>query len=305
MSRKTVALFLCLLLVLPLTGALAEEPAVVVTDMYGREIALAAPAQRVVALTAADCEILCALGCGDALVGRGEYCDYPESVLDVPVVQSGAETNIEEILALEPQVVLMGDMAQSKDQVDMLEQNGVKVVVSNAEDIAGTYTAIRMIGQLMGKDAEAEALIADIQATFDDIRAKSENTGKTVYFEVSPLEWGLWAAGKNTFMDELAAICGLTNAFADVEGWGEVSQEQVIARDPDYIITTTLYYGEGPTPVEEVMGRAGWEGMKAIRNGQVYNADSNAVSRPGPRLKDAAIELYNFINGTDAEEPAA
>lgn len=305
MSRKTVALFLCLLLALPMTGALAEEPAVVVTDMYGREITLTAPAQRVVALTAADCEILCALGCGDALVGRGEYCDYPESVLAVPVVQSGAETNIEEILALEPQVVLMGDMAQSKDQVDMLEQNGVKVVVSNAEDIAGTYTAIRMIGQLMGKDAEAEALIADMQATFDDIRAKSENTGKTVYFEVSPLEWGLWAAGKNTFMDELAAICGLTNAFADVEGWGEVSQEQVIARDPDYIVTTTMYYGEGPTPVEEVMGRTGWEGMKAIQSGQVYNADSNAVSRPGPRLKDAAIELYNFINGTDAEEPAA
>ena len=66
----------------------AEEPAasVTVTDMTGREITLDGPATRVVALSAADCEVLCALGCGDALVGRGEYCNWPEEILDVPVV---------------------------------------------------------------------------------------------------------------------------------------------------------------------------------------------------------------------------
>ena len=288
------------------TAAMAEDAAVAVTDMYGREITLTEPATRVVALTAADCEILCAIGCEDALVGRGAYCDYPESILDVPVVQSGADTNLEEILALEPQVVLMSDMAQSKETVELLEQNGVKVVISDANDIAGTYTAIRMIGALMGKDAKAEALVSDMQATFDQIAAASENTGKTVYFEVSPLQWGLWTAGSGTFMDELAAMCGLTNAFADVEGWAAISEEQVLERDPDYIVTITMYYGEGPTPVEEILGREGWADLKAVVNGDILNADSNAVSRPGPRLKDAAIELYNFVNGADAEEvPAA
>ena len=73
-----------------------------------------------------------------------------------------------------------------------------------------------------------------MQSAFADIAAKSENTGKTVYFEVSPLQWGLWTAGKGTFMDELATMCGLTNAFADVEGWAEISEEQVLERNPDY-----------------------------------------------------------------------
>ena len=296
MNRKLVALLLAALLALCLGCAAAEGASIAITDMYGREVTLDEPATRIVALTASDCEILCALGCGEALVGRGMYCDYPESVLALPVVQSGADTNIEEILALNPQVVLMSDMSQSKDMVDALEANGVKVVVSSADRIEEVYAAIRMIGALMGRDAEAEALIADMQATFDGIAAGSENTGKTVYFEVSPLQWGLWAAGSNTFMDELAAMCGLTNAFADVDSWGSVSEEQVIARDPDYIVTITMYYGEGPTPVEEIMGRTGWEGMKAVRNGDILNADSNAVSRPGPRLKDAALELYNFLN---------
>ena len=306
MSKKIGSLILAALLIVSALPALAEDAAITVTDMYGREITLTEPATRIVALTAADCEILCALGCEDTLVGRGEYCDYPESILSVPSVQSGYNTNIEEILALQPQVVLMGDMAQSEEQVKMLEENGIKVVVSNADDIAGVYTAIRMIGALMGKDAEAEAIIADMQAAFDEIAQKSVSTGKTVYFEVSPLQWGLWTAGSGTFMDELAALCGLTNAFADVEGWAPIDLEQVFARDPDLIVTIAMYFGEGPTPVEEIMSRENWDQLKAVQNGAIFNADSNAISRPGPRLKDAAIELFSFLNQLEAaEEPAA
>ena len=304
MLRKSISLVLVLLLALGASLAVAEDTCVI--DMYGREITLDGPATRVVALTAADCEILCALGCADALVGRGEYCDYPEEVLSVPVVQSGAETNVEEILALAPQVVFMSDMAQSKEQVEQLEENGVQVVISCAQDIAGVYTAIRMIGAVMGRDVEAEAMVADMQSAFDDIAAACGESGKTVYFEVSPLQWGLWTAGHGTFMDELAAMCGLENAFADVEGWAAISEEQVLARDPDYIVTISMYYGEGPTPVEEIMSRAGWAELKAVAQGHVFNADSNAISRPGPRLKDAALELYQFISGTEADEvPAA
>ena len=306
MSKKLVSLFLAVLMVFSISASLAEGSAVTVTDMHDREITLTEPATRIVVMQPSDCEILCAFGCEDAIVGRGQYVDYPASVLEVPVVQSGAETNVEEILALNPQVVLMNDMAQSEEQVKQLEENGVKVVVSSATDIEGVYYAIRMIGKLMGKEENAEAVIADMQATFDEIKANSKNEGKTVYFEVSPLQWGLWTAGKGTFMDELAEICGLTNAFADLNDWAAISEEQVLARDPDYIVTITMYYGEGPTPVEEIVSREGWGDLKAVKNGDILNAESNAISRPGPRLKDAAIELYSFITENKAEEvPAA
>ena len=304
MTQKLFALLLAALLCLSLCPALAEG-GVTVTDMMGREITLSAPATRIVALTAADCEILCALGCEDALVGRGEYCDYPASVLDKPSVQSGYETNIEQIIALEPQVVLMGTMAQTTEQVEALQNAGIQVVVSDAQNIEGVYTAIRLIGSLMGRETEAEALVGSMQATFAAIADKAENTGKTVYFEVSPLQWGLWTAGKNTFMDELATLCGLTNAFADLDGWAAISEEQVLERDPDYIVTITMYYGEGPTPVEEIKARAGWDALKAVQNDLILNADSNEISRPGPRLQDAAKTLYDFVSGEAAQEPAA
>ena len=306
MSRKLVSLFLAVLMVFCMTSVLADDAVITVTDMHNREITLTEPVTRIVVMQPSDCEILCAIGCEDTIVGRGQYVDYPASILEVPMVQSGDETNIEEILALEPQVVLMNDMSQSEEQVKQLEENGVKVVVSKATDIEGVYYAIRMIGKLMGKDENAEAVIADMQATFDEIKANSKDEGKSVYFEVSPLQWGLWTAGNGTFMNELAGICGLTNAFSDLNDWASISEEQVLARDPDYIVTITMYYGEGPTPVEEILGREGWGDLKAVKNGTILNAESNAISRPGPRLKDAAIELYNFINGIDAEEvPAA
>ena len=282
----------------------AEEPeaedtasAVTLTDMTGREITLDAPAERVVALTASDCEILYALGAGDLLVGRGEYCDYPAEVLDVPSVQSGYETNIEQIIALEPQVLLMSTMAQTEEQVQQLEAAGIHVVVSDAQDIEGTYTAINMIGTLTGKQAEAASIVESMQKTFDEIKANAGDGTKTVYFEVSPLQYGLWTAGSGTFMDEIANMLGLTNCFADVTGWGEISEEQVLERNPDYIVTISMYYGEGPTPEEEIFSRTGWENVTAVKDGKILNLQNNELSRPGPRLADGAKAMYDFVYG--------
>ena len=275
---------------------------VTITDMLGREITLEQPATRVVALTPSDCEILFTIGAGDTLVGRGEYCDYPAEVLDIPAVQSGAETNIEEILALEPQLLIMSTMSQTEEQAAQLEAAGVQVVISDAQDIAGVYTAIKMIGKLMGKDENAAEVIDNMKTTFAEIEEKSTGDGsKTIYFEVSPLEYGLYTAGAHTFMDEVANMLGVKNCFADVEGWSAISEEQVLERNPDYIMTITMYYGEGPTPEEEILGRAGWENVTAVKNKAILNLVDNELSRPAPRLADGAKMLYDFVYGGDAK----
>ena len=304
MMKKLICLALCISL-LAVTGlSFAGEP-IVVTDMAGREIRLSAPAQRVVALAAADVEILYAVGAGDVLVGRGAYCDYPAECLEVPSVDSGAETSVEDILALSPDVVIMPTMAQTEEQVNQLEDAGVTVVVTDAQDLDGVYEAIDLVSVVVGQNTRGAALVASLIDGFDAVAAKAKDTGKTVYFEVSPLQWGLWTAGGGTFMDEIASMVGLVNVFGDLDGWAQIDAEQVIAANPDIIVTITMYYGEGPTPVEEILGREGWENITAVREGQVYNADSNAISRPGPRLLDAARDLVDFLNGAAAEAPAA
>lgn len=319
-TRSLLSALLALCLMLSLTACAASTPAstepvsqeatlsdtipqettasVTITDMKGRQITLDEPAQRIVALTPSDCEILFAIGAGDTLVGRGKYCDYPAEVLDVPAVESGANTNIEQIIALEPDVLLMSDMAQTQEQIAQLEEAGIHVVVSEATDIAGVYTAIEMIGALMGKSENASAVIDSMKATFDSVQENSTGDGsQTIYFEVSPLQYGLWTAGANTFMDEIATMLGLTNCFADVDGWGEISEEQLLERNPDFIVTITMYYGEGPTPEEEILSRAGWENVTAVQNGAILNLQNNELSRPAPRLADGAQMLFDFVYG--------
>ncbi|MBR0437030.1 MAG: ABC transporter substrate-binding protein [Clostridia bacterium] len=294
----------------PVVEQPTEEPApdtsVTLVDMMGHEVTLEKPAERIVALTASDCEIVYALGAGDLLVGRGEYCDYPAEVFNVPSVESGGNTNIEQILALNPDVVVMSSMAQTEEQVKQLENAGVAVVVNDAKDIAGVYTSIEILGKLLGRDAEAQKIIEDMKAGFAEIEANKLDGTQTVYFEVSPLQWGLWTAGKGTFMNEIAEMMGLKNCFEDLDDWAQISEEQVLERNPDYIVTITMYWGEGPTPEEEIMSRPGWENVTAVKNGAILNLPNNELSRPIPRLADGAKMLYDFVEQyAEALAPAA
>ena len=173
-TRNILSLMIVLALALAAPAAVAEG--LVLTDMAGRQVVLDAPATRVIALNPTDCEILYALGAEDVLVGRGEYCNYPGDVTELPSVNSGAETNIEQILALEPQAIIMSKMAQTVEQVEALEAAGVRVIISDAQDLAGVYDAIAMLGELTGRQEAAAALAEEMQAGFDALREKAEDT---------------------------------------------------------------------------------------------------------------------------------
>jgi len=277
--------------------AAAPAAALSVTDLAGNRVELAAPAVAVVALNAGDCEIAYALGAGTALIGRGEYCDYPREARDLPQLQTGDDLNIEQLAALKPDLVLASRVFQSQEQIDALVNAGLTVAISEADTIEQVYGSIAMIGALLGREAAAAALVGEMRQAFAAIAPPAGQGGQTVYFEVSPLEWGLWTAGTGTFMDEIARMMGLANIFADVAGWTEVSQEQVLERNPDYIVTVTMYYGDGPTPDQEIMSRPGWEQVRAVAEQRIYCADSDSITRPGPRLMDAARDLYAFVYG--------
>ncbi len=298
MKKRLVSLLLCVMLAVCAIPAFAEG--IALTDMAGRTLTLTEPLERVVVLQPADAEILCALGAEGVIVGRGEYVNYPETMQSVPTVASGAETNVEAILALEPQAVVMTVMSQTKEQIAALEQAGVQVIVTDAQDIEGIYTAIALLGAAVGKDAEAQALTASMRdrlAAVAEKAAKADLTGKTVYFEISPLPYGIWTAGQHTFMDELATLCGVKNIFHDLDGWPSVSPEQVIALNPDYIVTTTNYEVNGMAPLDEIAGRDGWADISAIAAKRLYVADNDAITRPGPRLADAAEDFLAFLMG--------
>ncbi len=311
MSKKLVSLFLALALVLACVPAFAED-SITVTDMAGREVTLTGPAESIVVLMPSDCEILFEIGAGDKVIGRGSYCDYPEdAVADIPVVKSGYELNIEEIIALKPQLVIMFMMGHTKEQAEQIENEAkIPVIATSASTIAETYDVITLLGKVTGQEEEAAAVVQNMKDRFDAVASKAQDSGMTVYFESTPLEygWGLYSAGKGSFMDEIGNLCGLKNIFGDVtdgNGWPVVNEEDVIAANPDIIITIDSNGMGEQNAAEIIMAREAWQGMDAVKNGRIYVVDGNAFSRPGPRLTMPAEALMELIESLRAEEPAA
>jgi iron complex transport system substrate-binding protein len=275
-----------------------NAPDAELVDMGGREVKLAVPAKRLIALQPADCEILFSIGAGVLLVGRGAYAAYPEEVLAVPSVQSGFETNLEQIIALKPDAVVMATMNQREEDVKKLEEAGIAVIISDAQTIEQAYSVIQLLGRITGYEDNARKIVREMKASFAALKEKvGDRRGGSIYFEVSPLEYGLWAAGSGTFMDEIGQLLNLNNAFADIQGWKSISEEQVIARSPDIIVTTAMYSGAGPTPIEEMLARPNWGAVKAISEKKVFQAAADAITQPGPRLVQAAEALYHFVYG--------
>ena len=265
-----------------------------VSDSRGDEVSFDKVPQKIISLLPANTEIVYALGMGEKLIAVSEYCKYPDDTKTKKKLASGMQINVEAIIGLDPDVVLFGRMSQADEHLAQLEQAGIKVIVTEANSIAETYTVINMLGEVFQAGDKAKQITDKMKSDFDDIKEQVKNKpANKVYIEISPVANGPWTGGKDTFQNELLNLVGAENVFGDISGWQEVAEEQVISRNPDYILTTDVY--SNPDPIAEIMGRQGWANISAIKNKKVFVTDSDKLSTPGPRLVDAAKELAEIL----------
>lgn len=258
-----------------------------VTDDIGNEITFEKVPEKVISLQPSNTEILFAIDAGDKVIGATEFDDFPAQAAKIERVSDSMTINAEKIIALKPDVVIaytIGDM----DTLKPLEDAGIKVfVIQSAKSFEEVYSDINQIAQVMNVKEKGSELIKTIKKKITDVSEKVANVNKTaIYFEISPSP-ELYTAGNGTFQNEILEKAGIANIFADQEGWPSVSEEEVIKRNPA-VITTTVSYTEDP--VGEIKSRKGWESVKAVTDGQVYQFDESMMSRPGPRIGDA-VEL--------------
>lgn len=267
-----------------------------VTDSRGTMVTFEKVPQKIISLLPSDTEIIYAFGLGENLIAVSKYCNYPEDTKNKQKLDSGSKTNVEAIIGLKPDVVVLGNMAQTEDQFKQLEDAGIKVIVTDAKNISQTYTVMEMLGKVFRVETKASEIINNMKKDFEDIAAQVK--GKPVnkiYVEISPVAYGPWSSGKGTFQDDILNIIGAKNVFDDIEGFKKVSQEDVISRNPDFIFTTDMY--SNPDPVAEIKGRKSWVNITAIKNNKVFLTDGDKLTRPGPRLVEAAKELVKLIYG--------
>jgi len=294
--------FLLITLLITLMTASACAPqatptsAPVLTDGLGREITLTGPAQRVVSLAPSNTEILFAIGAGDQVVGRDQLSDFPEEAKKVADVGPTFDAlNTEQIVSLKPDLVLAAEI-NTPEQVKQLEDLGLTVYyLKNPLTLEEMYGNLGVVAQLTGHKQEAATLIESLKkrVVAVDEKIASISSRPNVFYELDATDPAKpYTAGKGTFITQLIDRAGGHNIAADLDGYPQMSLEQVVAADPAFIILGDARYGVSP---ESIAQRPGWENLAAVKNGQVVPFNDDLVSRPGPRLVDALEELAKLL----------
>lgn len=292
-----VSLFVAVLLFaagLPLLAeGVQEDPSNTLsfTDSYGRDLEITDDVQRVVSVGPNITEIVFALGKGDLLVGRTDYCDYPEAALEVDTIGSLMEPSIEKIIDLNPDLVLVS-VHFPKDAVAKLESLGIAVVgLYTDESFDGVYSNIENTGYLLSAEEQAEQLVRQMKQTVSRVEEKVKDLEKpSVYYVVDFGEYGDFTAGGNTFINQLITMAGGINIAADVEGWS-YSLEKIIEKDPDLLVCSA-YWGTK----ERLEKAVGYKDLTSVQEGRLYEVDNNMIDRQGPRLARGLESLARIFH---------
>ncbi len=260
--------------------ALPAQAALQVTDDKGVVVNFERSPQRIVSLLPSLAETVCELGQCQRLVGVDRYTNWPASLKSLPRVGGGLDPNIEQIVALRPDVVLMATSSRAGDRLRAL---GVKVVALEPKTHADVQRVMLKIGQLLEvPDAQRvwRAIDAAVMAAAQSLPPGAR--GARVYFEVNP---GPYAAGEGSFIGETLTRLGVKNIVpASLGPFPKLNPEYIVRADPDLIMV-------GERSVDGMMQRPGWHSLRAMRGQHfcVFPADeSDALVRPGPRMAEGA-----------------
>lgn len=201
------------------------------------ETAVDQPPQRIVSLLPSLTELLFAIGAGEQVVAVTANDDYPPQVAHLPRV-GDMTIDYERLLQLKPDLVVL-DPGVNPDY-SRLQELGIAVEAVRVGSLAELSTAITQVGQRAGRADQAARVRRDFEQRLTRLRQAGQalNTSPTVLIELQATP--LITAGGDTLVGELLEVAGGHNIFAESQGFPAVSEEQVLSRQPDFVVLTTL-----------------------------------------------------------------
>jgi len=212
----------------------------------------------------------------DRLAGCSSYCVVEEKD-SIVVAGSVIGPDIEKIVSLRPDLVILSEFISEND-VKTLKKFGLRVeVFRSPESFDELCLQFIRLGQLTGKEKEAEQIAADIKNEVrllsDEWEQKSPKPGVFMQIGSSPI----FTVLPGTYMDDYIKFCGAENIAADLTN-GIVGREFVVAKNPDYIFIVTM--GVAGDLEKEQWSR--FSLMNAVRQNNIHILDSRIACEPTP-----------------------
>ncbi|SKC38265.1 ABC transporter substrate-binding protein [Maledivibacter halophilus] len=262
-----------------------------VIDSYNREVTIESEPMRVISVAPSITETIFVLEVEDRLVGRTDYCNYPQEVENIESIGGLQNPNIEKIIDLKPDLVIASTHFE-KAVLEKLEEAGIKVVVFYGEEsFDGVYEVMEKVGQVFNEKDKANLIISDMKNRVENVIKRVKDLDeKDIYYVVGFGDGGDFTAGGDTFIGSMIEMAGGRNAADDIEGW-KYSLEGLIEKDPDILICSN----EDGTK-ESLMKANGYKELTAVKEGRVYEIDKDLLQLQGPRLVEGLEKLSQIIH---------
>ncbi|WP_196221255.1 cobalamin-binding protein [Sansalvadorimonas verongulae] len=272
--------------VLMLSSLSVQAAQTCIQDDHGREVCWNKPVQRIVTTSSNLTRLLYAAGAGSRLVGADSYSTFPENTAKPADIGSFPNFNLEQILALKPDVVLVWGQVIGKEIIERLQGLGLKVFYVDQNTIADIASSIQKLGALAGTGSVANQSAAAFTERYQKLLTTYQQRKKTrVFYEM----WNvpLMTVGSKHLINEAINMCGGDNIFSDLDtGVVTVGLETVLQRNPEIIITRDQFSKNDEIPKEWAPLRP----VKAVKNGMIIPFPDNLLTMPTPKMLDG-IEL--------------
>jgi iron complex transport system substrate-binding protein len=164
--------------------------------------------------------------------------------------------------------------------------------LATPNSVDGILQQIETLGEATGHEAEAGALITQMQGRVEGIedRLSGVGQGPRVFHELDPT---LFTVTPEDFMGDLYERLKAQNIATEAPiAAPQLSAEAVIDSNPQVIV---LADETRDVTAELVAARPGWNEIEAVRAGRVHVVDPDIMNRPGPRIVDAMETLVRLL----------
>jgi ABC-type Fe3+-hydroxamate transport system substrate-binding protein len=191
--------------------------------------------KRVVTLVPSDTFSIAAIGCAGALVGRTDYCVEPANIAHVPSVGGTKNPRLDDICDLSPDLVIANQEENTKSDLETLRERGVRILMSFPKRVAEGLAHLAKLARLF--EVQPKDLL---KRGYEAVR---ENEKTELYFRAFCPIWldPLMTINADTFISDMMALAGASNAFADRErryplaaDLGEAPAKKIDGRDVRY-----------------------------------------------------------------------
>ena len=251
--------------------------------LFAAVVSLQSAELKVVSLSPALTELVCALGKESSLVGRSDACNYPLSVKKLPVAGRFAVPFTEKILALKPTLLISNDFVNPNVKRNF-ERAGIKVLQLPCRN----FEEYRRCVEIVGKEVDAQEQAKKELEKIDFLRNKKPSPNGLQVL------WVVWDAplmtpGRRSHLHKVIELAGGQNATGEFDfEYVRPSFDKLLKKKIDVII----WSGSGAGWKQ----RRIWQRFPAVKNNQILaDFEQDVLLRPGPRMKQGIENLEKIL----------